>query len=90
MMHCHSASFFTDITQHFSTRFAAIALHLDLDKLVRLEAGVNFLEHVFRQPVIANHDSGVQVVTKRTQVADLFGIELGHMLTFAGSERQAV
>lgn len=76
MMYSYRIRFLADFLQNGFPRFAAITLHLNLDQFMRLQAIVDFLEHAFGQPVVADHDDWIEVVAKRTKMADLFGAEL--------------
>jgi hypothetical protein len=46
------------------TVFAAVAINANLDQLVGLEAGLDFLENRFGQAVFGNRDDGIQVVSR--------------------------
>lgn len=75
VMDSRSTGFFTDFFQYLNSCSTVVTKYFDLDQLVGLEADFNFFQDLFRQAVITNHHHRMQIVTKATQKANLFGIQ---------------
>ena len=61
---------------------AAVAEDADLDQFVRLEAGVDFLEHRVAEAILGDGDDGIEGVGAGTQFAAAGRRQLQHRETF--------
>lgn len=66
-----AAKLSADLDEIFGTCFAVVAVDADLDELVGLERGVDFLEHGSDKPLAGDTDNRIEVVGARAQLAAL-------------------
>jgi hypothetical protein len=72
---------------HLVAVVGALGTDADLDELVLLERGVDGGGDALRQPLFAELDDGLEVVTETAQITTLFSGEC-HFASFYFSERE--
>lgn len=76
MMDRNGTGFLADLLQYLFAHLAAVPMHLDLDKFMRIETGFDFAHNIIGKAVIADHDDRIEAMAKGAQMTDLFGAEL--------------
>lgn len=75
MMNRSCAGFFADFFQYADAQGTVVTSYLNLDQFMRSKRKFNFFQHLFGQAIVANADNRIKMMTKATQVSDLFGVQ---------------
>jgi hypothetical protein len=67
-----------DFRQHGFPQLPVVAMDADLDEFMGLEGLVDFRDHGFGKPGVADHHGGVQGMGTGLEGSALFGSELKH------------
>ncbi len=78
MLHRRGAQLLADGFEKCFAHGTFVVINTDFDELVAVEAGADFLEHRFRQAVLADRDHGVQRMRLGAQGAALVGCKTEH------------